>query len=587
MLRALLHEPSYTSGTFVDETVGLYAGWACHEGSFSDCLPLFNEKKDIVVFLSGETFVDASVIEGLKDRGHELDRDNASYLVHLYEEEGEAFIQGLNGCFSGILVDFRQSKVILFNDRYGMGRIYYHEGREEFLFSSEAKSLLKIRRYLRNFDTESMAQLFVCDCVLQNRTLFPGVMVLPAASLWSFAGGKRIEKRQYFDSREWEGQPVLESGPFLEEIQETFHRILPRYFRARQPIAISLTSGLDSRAILAHVDGRFDDIPCFTFGGMDREILDARIARTIASRTGRSYQLVSLKRGFFSDFPEHAARTVYISDGCHDVCGSHDVILNREARRIAPIRMTGKFGSEVVGGHSLMRKPLVWERGLLHPDMGPLMGRAADQFREIRHIHPQTFTAFREVPWHEYGRVAIESAELTLRTPFMDNDLVKLMYRSPRGSFSPLDVRLVLAKHAQGMLRDVRTDRGTAGRPIPLVSGGLRFLLYALFKMEYIYLYSLPHWMARLDALLRPLAPQRLLAGRYQLTSYRLWFRDELSNYVKEVLLDPRATSRTYLNRGTTERIVRGHIDGRANYMTAINKLMTVELIQRLLIEDR
>ena len=39
-----------------------------------------------------------------------------------------------------------------------------------------------------------------------------------------------------------------------------------------------------------------------------------------------------------------------------------------------------------------------------------------------------------EIPWHEYPRVAVEQSQLVLRTPYMDNKLVKLMYQAPKGS---------------------------------------------------------------------------------------------------------------------------------------------------------
>jgi asparagine synthase (glutamine-hydrolysing) len=587
MMASLRYDPDFRSGEFVQEEAGLYAGWTCHAGSAADCMPVTNETRDLALLISGETHPDPEVIDELLRRGHRFDRDDESYLIHLYEERGRAFVEDLNGTFAIVLLDRARNEILLLNDRFGMGRIYVSRSRDEFLFSTEAKGLLKIRPAHRSLDPEGLAQFLVCDCPLGERTLFKGIEILPPGSIRSFRHGVPAGAKKYFDVAEWEQQPVLENGIFLNELLEMFHRILPRHFRARQPLALSLTSGLDSRAILAHADERFGDIPCFTFGGMDRESYDVRIARTIASRTRRSFRVVNLERGFFSDFTKHAAQTVYISDGYHDVCGSHDVVLNREARQIAPIRMTGKFGSEVIGRHSMMRKPRDWGQGLLHPDIEPLVGRAADELREIRQTHPLTFTAFCEIPWHEFGRLAIESSALTLRTPYMDNDLVKLMYRLPRDFQSALDTRLALADDGRGLLQEVRTDRGTAGRSIPLVSGLLRFLLYALFKGEYIYLCDLPHWMARLDAGLRPLAPERLLAGRYQMMYYRLWFRDELADAVKGILLEPRAAARFYLERGAADRIVRGHVEGRANHTAAINKLMTLELIQSLLIEER
>ena len=59
-------------------------------------------------------------------------RDNASYLVHLYEELGAGFLERVNGWFSGILVDLREKKVVIFNDRYGISRIYFHQLRRAF-----------------------------------------------------------------------------------------------------------------------------------------------------------------------------------------------------------------------------------------------------------------------------------------------------------------------------------------------------------------------------------------------------------------------------------------------------------------------
>ena len=80
----------------------------------------------------------------LRQKGHRLEKNKGDWLVHLYEEEGDLFFEKLNGLFSGLLIDKRQKKVVLFNDRYGLERIYYYEADGEFYFASEAKALLKI-----------------------------------------------------------------------------------------------------------------------------------------------------------------------------------------------------------------------------------------------------------------------------------------------------------------------------------------------------------------------------------------------------------------------------------------------------------
>ena len=51
----------------------------------------------------------------------------------------------LNGRFQGLLTDRTRRTALLFNDRYGMQRIYYHQGRDTFYFAAEAKALLAVR----------------------------------------------------------------------------------------------------------------------------------------------------------------------------------------------------------------------------------------------------------------------------------------------------------------------------------------------------------------------------------------------------------------------------------------------------------
>ena len=116
MIQCKMHEPFYISGTYVNERIGLWIGWVDHDRSFSNCNPIWNETKDICMIFSGEDFTDVAEISHLANRGHKFEPENASYLVHLYEEIGIQFIERLNGWFSGVLVDLRNDSVVIFND---------------------------------------------------------------------------------------------------------------------------------------------------------------------------------------------------------------------------------------------------------------------------------------------------------------------------------------------------------------------------------------------------------------------------------------------------------------------------------------
>jgi asparagine synthase (glutamine-hydrolysing) len=105
------------------------------------------------------------------------------------------------------------------------------------------------------------------------------------------------------------------------------------------------------------------------------------------------------------------------------------------------------------------------------------------------------------------------------------------------------------------------------------------------FKAEYAYDYGMPQWLAAADSSVAPLHLERLFLGRHKFSSFRVWYRDQFSAFVKDILLDPRTKSRPYLNGRELERVVEGHTRGNRNYTTEIHKLLTMELIQRQLIE--
>jgi asparagine synthase (glutamine-hydrolysing) len=584
MIECMMHEPFYTSGTFINREMGLYTGWVSHAGSFSDCMPILNEKKDVVLLFSGENFCDKTHIDQLREKGHDFDPSNASYLVHLYEDEGEEFVRGLNGWFSGMLVDLRDGKAFLFNDRYAMNRVYYHESKDGILFSTEAKSILRVKPELRRLDERSLAEFFACGTALQNRTLFHDISLLPGGSLWTLRAGTCVEKESYFSPREWEEQSVMEEESFYEKFRQTFRSILPWYFETPGTLAVSLTGGLDTRMIMANMDVASRHVHCFTFGGMYRDCFDVKIARKVAEECRRTHDVISIDGEFLSSFPEWAQKTVYVTDGGLDVCAAHEVYLNSKARAYGQIRLTGNYGSEVLRSINYIKASLP-ERSLLAADFYEDVKIGGHTFKEISQENQLSYAVFKLIPWYLYGRLSAAQSQLTVRTPFMDNNLVALMYRAPVDLRTSREVSLRLVEDGNPDLGHILTDRGVGRTSNPVFSKWVRLYREFLFKAEYRYNEGTPQWLSRIDYALRFLNFKRFFLGRHKIEHYRIWFRDVVSNYVQELLLDERSLSRPYVNKRGLERIVSGHVKGRANYTAEINKALTAELMQRLLID--
>jgi asparagine synthase (glutamine-hydrolysing) len=584
MVGTMLHERSYSSGSFISSELNVGVGWVSHPKSFVDPAAFWNVNRDICVVFSGEEFSQGSI------RNRELKpgtaRHSAEYLVELYEKKGPEFFATLNGIFAGLVIDFRRGRAFLFNDRYGLGRIYWCERSDGFFFASEAKALLALFPDLRQLQNESFGETFSLGCVLQNRSLFKGVFLLPPASVWSFQKGNLERKDTYFAKDTWENQPVLEPEDYYEKLKATFIRILPAYLESSQPIAMSLTGGLDSRIIMAWSRSAAGRLPCYSHRGVIRECADSRIARRVAAICDQTHQTLTVGGDFFSLFPELAKKAVYVTDGAMDASGAAGLYVNGLARdHIAPVRMTGNYGSEILR-RLIAFKPRPLNNALFSPSFLPQVTAAPQRYKAENEGNRLSFVAFKQVPWHHYSRFALEQSQLTIRSPYLDNELVAIAYQAPAGLVTNQHLGARLIRDGNPALAAFPTDRGPLGRPGQLGWISEQFHEFT-FKAEYAYDYGMPQWLAKIDRTFQGLHLERLFLGRHKYLHYRYWYRHPLADYVRDTLLCPSALGRSYLNRAYVEKIVNAHIKGIGNYTSEIHMLLTAELIHTQLLVPR
>lgn len=583
MIAAMCHESFYESGEWVDESAGVYAGWIRRKGSHPLGPAIEDAAGSQALLLSGEEFSNPEDSYFFENRDKGSDARQRAFLLKRLQDT-RSFAAGLNGRFQGLLVDRSSGTATLFNDRYGLHRIYYYESPEAFYFAAEAKSILAVKPELRSIDPKGLGELVSNGCVLENRSVFRGIGVLPPASLWRFGRGSLEEKSAYFEPKEWEQQEPLDLESYYQQIRAIFSRNIPRYFGGDQQVAVSLTGGLDSRMIMAWLRAPRGAVPCFSFGGMYRDCRDVTVARKVAALCGQPHEVIPLGEEYLSKFTHYSARTVFLSDGCVDVSHSPDLYINELARQIAPVRMTGNYGGEVLRSIRAF-KPVEPPAGLFTSEFLGFVGEARQTYAGLIGVHPLTFSAFRQAPWHHYGLLSLEETQLALRSPYLDNEFVQTVFRAPKSTLSSNDISIRLIQDGNPALSRLYTDRGLAGNMGPLLSAAYRNFLEFTFKAEYAYDYGMPQWVARTDNAFRALHLERLFLGRHKFYHFRLWYRDKLARAVQEVLLDPRALSRPYVNRQALETIVKGHVSGNRNYTLAIHRLLTLEHLHRNFID--
>jgi len=564
--------------TWIDKPIGVYLGLKTRAGTPDQGVLSKSETGEMFLAFAGESLPDGETGSDFPGRSRWQDAGRSSCFSS-YNEEAP-FLRVLNGRFHGLLINRRQGTALLFNDRYGMHRLYYHEGPDAFYFASEAKAILAVRPELRRMEERGLGEFVSCGAVLEDRTIFQGIRALPPASSWVFRSGRLDQKHSYFQPKEWEEQETLDGEAFYQELRGCFVRSLPRYFSCNHTVGMSLTGGLDTRMVMANWKAKPGSLPCYTFGSMYRENQDVRVARRVAEACGQPFRILTASSAFLSQFSSYAERAIFLTDGCVEVSRAPDLYLNEKAREIAPVRMTGLYGGEILRGVRAF-KPVVPAPGLFDPGFSSQLHVAERTYADVARCHPVSFAAFRQGPWYLRNSLVLEQTQLSMRTPFLDNEFVRTVFRAPASALSSNEISFRLIADGNPKLLSIPTDRGLTPK------SGMAHLAHELsFKAEYAYDMGMPQWLARLDHAGSALHLERAFLGRHKPFHFRIWYRDALASYIQHILLDARSLSRPHIERKGLCSLVRNHVRGIRNHTHDLHKLLTVELVYRIFIDE-
>jgi asparagine synthase (glutamine-hydrolysing) len=309
--------------------------------------------------------------------------------------------------------------------------------------------------------------------------------------------------------------------------------------------------------------------------------VDVRLARRIAKAAGQEHTVLNLQSDFLSDFSTHAEKAVYVSDGYSDICLTHELYLTRMARRISVSRVTGNFGSEVLRGMSTFKEIGLHTEHL--NDLGLDLARVKEQWNSESKTNRAVFAIFKEIPWKLTAVSRLAKSQVSLRSPFLDNEVLKLACQYPTlvGLDSRLPVSLVGQERPE--LLGIETDRGEAG----LGGSGwkaLRRIFYAVtFKLDYLLSEGTPDFVPILsDAV----SADYVLPVRHKFLEYRRWFRGPLRDYVEGTLRGNNTFVSGLFGRKLVERTLANNASGLRNELADINTLLSLELIDKCLLRQ-
>ena len=174
-----------------------------------------------------------------------------------YVAWGEAALEHLAGDFALALYDPARRRLLLARDPIGVRPLYYVATPRLFAFASEIKALLRHPDVRAVPDDDGVADYLLLGRRPVDRlagTCFAGVRALPPAHLLVVTPDGAAAPRRYWDFAPDARVACRSFGEYAEAFHERFAEAVRRRMRSAYPVAVSVSGGLDSSAILCQAE---------------------------------------------------------------------------------------------------------------------------------------------------------------------------------------------------------------------------------------------------------------------------------------------------------------------------------------------
>jgi asparagine synthase (glutamine-hydrolysing) len=317
--------------------------------------PISNEDGTVTVVCNGEIYNFIELRERLQFAGHHFrTRSDVEVIVHLYEDDPEAFLSSLRGMFGFALWDSKRHRLLLARDRLGIKPLHYAITPEGLLFGSELKTILSSGRVTPTLDRLALRDLFECGFIMAPKTLVTEIRRLRPGHLLTFEAGQIREKAYWdvsFPPRD-EYNRSLTDDEWAEALREKLTESVRLHLRSDVSVGAWLSGGIDSSSVIALMSREIKTpIQTFTLGFENRECDEAAKGRLLDEYP--AYNLAGHRTECRRNHIDLLPKAVWHREQPFGlgVDISRMLISEMTARHVKVV-LTGEGSDEILGGYS-------------------------------------------------------------------------------------------------------------------------------------------------------------------------------------------------------------------------------------------
>jgi len=559
--------------------------------------PMANEDGGVRVVFNGEIYNFKALRQRLQARGHRFtSQSDTETIVHLYEERAADCIAELDGMFAVAIWDERSRRLTLARDRAGKKPLFYVQSDRLFAFASEMKAFFALPGIAMDADADVLPDYFLRGYVPGPSTFYKGVRQIEPGTLMTVDAGGGVAVRRYWQLEypPAAAVPRIAAAEAAAGVRAHLTAAVERRLVSDVPLGAFLSGGVDS-TIVVGVMSRLSAAPVKTFSiGFEGDPAydETAYARIAAARFATEHHEFRVAPSAV----DLVDTLVWHHDGPFgDSSAIPTYLVSQLARQHVTVALTGDGGDEVFAGYRRFWAAL-----------------AADRIPGVAAAAADAFLAALPQPRHERSRLAELRRFLRARRLSVDDRvtlwnsiffdeldaLVKPDARQRTAPFAPPSTRapaglsalsrLLYANFTSYLPDDllVKTDRCTMANSLEARSPFLdRELIEFVARLPDEFKLRGRIGKAILRDAFADMIPREI--DRRPKMGFGVplgtWFRGQLRDYVRDLLLSSGARYRATLSGPFVEALVNQHLAGRANVGPQLWALVTYERWLQLL----
>ncbi len=273
--------------------------------------PMHSSDGRLTITFNGEIYNYRELKAELKAKGRRFrSESDTEVLLQLYDEYGADMVRRLRGMFAFGLWDAGRRTLLLARDPLGIKPLYWADDGWTVRFASQAKALLAGGVVPRDPDPAGIVGFHLFGSVPEPFTVWRGIHTLPAGTTLTVGSTGPATPQPYYDvaAALAERATRARSGDARAQLAEAVRDSVRHHLVADVPVAVFLSAGLDSGALLGTMAGLgVRDITAVTLAFAEFEGLaqdEAPLAAEVAARYGARHIVRTVERTEFErDLP--------------------------------------------------------------------------------------------------------------------------------------------------------------------------------------------------------------------------------------------------------------------------------------------